>query len=318
MISAEHVTKFYGARAAANDLTFSIRQGEVVGLLGRNGAGKTTTLRILSGLTVPTAGRVRIDGLEMSEEPEAVRARIGFLPENPPLYPEMTIEGFLRFVAHIKGVRSGLDERLRQALAATDLSEARDERIGTLSNGFQRRVGIAQAIVHAPALVLLDEPTSSLDPVQVVHMRQLIRALAGKHTVLVSSHLLSEIEKICDRILVLDEGRIIAEGTEAELAKKLSGAVSLEVEVRGSAAALGRALGSVKAVRSHEVESEQDGVTRARVELESDAREEVARALVQAGLGLRRLERLRVELEDIFLSLTGSGASESRAKVAVS
>lgn len=308
MITVEHVTKYYGARAAVADLSFAIERGQVIGLLGRNGAGKTTTLKILSGLLVPTSGRVEIDGIDLRHDPEAVRARIGFLPENPPLYSEMTVAAYLRFVARIKGVRAGLDERVDQAIAETDLTSVRGDAIGTLSQGFQRRVGIAQAIVHSPALVLLDEPTSSLDPAQVVQMRNLVRGLARKHTVIVSSHLLAEIEKTCDRLLLLDAGRLVGEGTEETLAKKLSAATSLEIEVRGSAEALGKVLVGLTAVRSHRIDVEQAGVTRARIELATDAREELARAIVQAGLGLRRLERQRLELEDIFLSLTGGTA----------
>ncbi len=317
MINVEHVTKYYGARAAVSDLSFRIEPGEIIGLLGRNGAGKTTTLKMLSGLLVPTSGRVEIDGVDLRHDPEAVRARIGFLPENPPLYSEMTVEAFLRFVAHIKGVRAGVDEKVARAVAATDLAEVSGDVIGTLSQGFQRRVGIAQAIVHEPALVLLDEPTSSLDPAQVVQMRKLIRGLAHRHTVIVSSHLLAEIEKTCDRLLLLDRGRLVAEGTEVELARRLSAATSLEIEVRGTSDALRRALEKLAAVKSHEIESEAAGVTRARVDLAGDAREELARAIVQAGLGLRRLERVRVELEDIFLSLTG-GESAARVERAAS
>jgi ABC-2 type transport system ATP-binding protein len=310
MITAEHVSKFYGARAAISDLSFGIAKGEVIGLLGRNGAGKTTTLQLLSGLLAPTSGRMVIDGHDLREDPEGVRARIGFLPEKPPLYPEMTVEGFLAFVARIKGIRADVAGHVTRAVEATNLESVRHDLIATLSLGFQRRVGVAQAIVHRPALVLLDEPTSSLDPAQVVQMRELVRGLARQHTVIVSSHLLAEIEKTCDRLLLLREGKLVGEGTEEELARRVSSVQSLEVEVRGSAVALGRALLTVTAVRSHRVEADHDGVVRARVELATDAREELARALVEAGLGLRRLERQRLELEDVFLSLTGDTTRE--------
>jgi ABC-2 type transport system ATP-binding protein len=309
MINAEHISKYYGARAAVRDLTFSIQKGEVVGLLGRNGAGKTTILKILSGLLVPTSGRLRIGEIDMREGPAALCAHIGFLPDTPPLYPEMTVEAYLSFVAHIKGVRRGLAAMLERALAATDLGKVRHDRIDTLSQGYRRRVGIAQAIVHAPALVLLDEPTSSLDPEQVVHMRQLIRGLAHEHTVIVSSHLLAEIEKTCDRLLLLDQGRIIAEGSEQELGRRLSSALAVEIEVRGSGADLTRILSTLAAVHQHRLVSEVDGMAHATVELTVDVREELARAIVQAGMGLRRLERVRVELEDIFLSLTATASA---------
>jgi ABC-2 type transport system ATP-binding protein len=306
MITVEHVTKYYGAQAAVSDLTFTIERGEVVGLLGRNGAGKTTILRMLSGLLVPTSGRVCIAGRDLRHDPEAVRASIGFLPDTPPLHGEMTVSDYLRFAVNIKGVRAGADEKVAAALAATDLEAVRCQRIDTLSQGYRRRVGIAQAIVHEPALVLLDEPTASLDPVQVVQTRKLLRDLAGKHTVLLSSHMLAEIEKTCDRLLLLDRGRIVAEGTEQDLARRVSAGLAVELEVRGSATALDRALAGVAAVSRHVVQSDADGLVRARLDLTTDAREELVRALVAAGLGVRRLERARVDLEDIFMSLTGS------------
>ncbi|HET6343963.1 MAG TPA: ABC transporter ATP-binding protein [Myxococcota bacterium] len=313
MIEAENVTKYYGAHAAVRDLSFNIAEGEVVGLLGLNGAGKTTTLRILSGLLVPTSGTVRVGGLDMAREPEAARALLGFLPETPPLYPEMTVADYLTFAARIKGVHQGLADALEQTLAATDLTEVRDERLGTLSHGYHRRAGIAQAIIHKPALILLDEPTSGLDPVQVVHMRKLIRNLRGKNTIMVSSHILGEIHQLCDRIFVLQEGRIAAEGNEEQLAARVAQTTRVSVEVRGDRQRLVVALGKAGAV-SHAIEREGEGVTAATVELQTDSREELARLLVQEGLGLRRLERVRLELESIFLQLTGGAqGKEDRA-----
>jgi ABC-2 type transport system ATP-binding protein len=305
MIVAEHLTKYYGERAAVLDVSFTIKQGEVVGLLGLNGAGKTTILRILSGLLVPTSGRVSIAGIDLGEQPEVVRAKIGFLPEQPPLYPEMTVRAFLTFVARIKGVRVDLTEAVASALEVTDLVGVADDQIRTLSHGYMRRVGIAQAVVHKPPLVLLDEPTSGLDPVQIVHMRKLIRSLAGKHTILVSSHILGEIHQLCDQILVVKDGQIVAIGTESDLAGKVSRATTVELEVRGDASKLEATLEKIQGVVRHQVNHQESGITAATVELESDAREELAAALVGAGLGLRRLERVRLELESIFLELTG-------------
>lgn len=319
MIVAEHVTKYYGAHAAVDDLSFAVGEGEVVGLLGLNGAGKTTTLRLLSGLLMPTSGRVLIGGLDMAEDPEAARARIGFLPETPPLYLEMTVRDFLVFVARIKGVRRTLDACLAEALAATDLVEVQNEPIGTLSHGYHRRVGIAQAIIHRPNLILLDEPTSGLDPVQVVHMRKLIRGLRGKNTIMVSSHILGEIHQMCDRIFVLQDGRIAAEGSEEQLAGRVASTTRVSVEIRGDRHALALALGQAARVAHHTIDRESQGITYATVELETDSREELARTLIQAGLGLRRLERVRLELESIFLKLTaGDGPAPSPAPTTVS
>jgi ABC-2 type transport system ATP-binding protein len=313
MIVAGHISKYYGDRAAVSDVSFTIREGEVVGLLGLNGAGKTTILKVLSGLLLPTAGSVRIGELDMALHPERARARIGFLPEQPPLYPEMTVEAYLRFVAHIKGYGGDVSVAIDDAVEAADLTSVRRQRIGTLSYGFQRRVGIAQAVVHKPALILLDEPTSGLDPVQIVQMRNLIRGLRGKNTLLVSSHVLREIHQVCDRIFVLQEGQIAAEGSEEELAGRLATTTQLTVEVRAAADALKEALGRVQGVRGHQIGKEEQGITQATVELEQDTREELARTLVEAGLGLRRLERVQLELESIFMKLTGRENEEVRS-----
>jgi len=304
MIVAEQLTKYYGDRAAVTGIDFTIRDGEVVGLLGLNGAGKTTILKILSGLLLPTSGRVTVAGLSMAEQPEQARARIGFLPEQPPLYPEMTVNGYLQFVAHIKSFTGDIDAAITEATAAADLSYVRDHVIATLSNGFQRRVGIAQAIIHKPALILLDEPTSGLDPVQVVQMRDLIRGLRGKNTIMLSSHNLHEIKEVCDRILVIKDGQIAAEGTEAELGKRVTTATKLSVEVRAAAGAFREAMAKAKNVAHFEINTEKDGVTTATVELAKDCREELAKTLVDAGFGLRRFERIELELESIFLELT--------------
>ena len=307
MIVAESLSKYYGAHAAVSDLSFSINKGEVVGLLGLNGAGKTTTLKMLSGGLLPTSGAVKIDGLDMADEPETLRARIGFLPETPPLYPEMTVEDFLTFVARIKGMRGDVSKAVNSAMEATDLQERRHARIGTLSHGFQRRVGIAHAIVHGPALMLLDEPTSGLDPVQVVQMRKVILNLAEQNTIIVSSHILSEITQVCDRLLVLQNGRLVAEGTQEELAKRVVGTTRVSVDIRGERVALDGALQGASWYEAHQIESESDGVLSASIEMKEDAREDLAQRLVGADLGLRRMERVQLQLENIFLQLTQNG-----------
>ena len=313
MIVLDKVSKYYGERAAVRDASFSIQAGEVVGLLGLNGAGKTTTLKMLAGVLLPTAGRITIDGIDLTANVDAVRARIGFLPEVPPLYPEMRVGEYLTFVAHIKGLKDDIEGHVTAALADTDLAEVRNEFIGTLSNGFQRRVGIAQAIVHRPSLIVLDEPTAGLDPKQMVHMRALIRKLKARHTVLVSSHILNEIEHTCDRLIVIDRGRIAAMGTEAELAGSVSGGTSVVVEVRGGRAAFDAAIRQSGVVTKTAVERDEGGIIVATLELSTDARETLAQTLVGAGLGLRRMERVQLELESIFLTLTGNNRAQSAA-----
>lgn len=313
MIETSKVTKYYGAHAAIRDLSFSIGEGEVVGLLGLNGAGKTTTLRMLSGVLLPTSGRITIDGFDLSRSPEAVRARIGFLPERPPLYSEMTVDDYLAFVVRIKGVRKGAKALVERALDATDLQEVRHRPIGVLSQGFQRRVGIAQAIVHQPKLILLDEPTSGLDPVQIVHMRALIKNLREKHTVLVSSHILSEIGQICDRIFVLRQGELVAEGTEDDLSRTIRTAYAVRVEVRGGEAEVASLMNDLDFVQNVELECQDGECSTFLVELKTDSREALARTLVGANYGLLRLERARLELEDVFLTLTGDEVREEAA-----
>lgn len=311
MIVASNVAKYYGAHAAVRDLSFSIDQGEVIGLLGLNGAGKTTTLRMLSGILLPSAGHITIDGHDLSKSPEAIRARIGFLPDRPPLYPEMTVDDYLNFVAHIKGVRRDIPGHISRTLAATDLHDVRHRPIGALSQGFQRRVGIAQAIVHDPRLILLDEPTSGLDPVQIVHMRELIKNLREKHTVIVSSHILSEIGQLCDRIFVLQKGALVAEGSGDELATNVRTSTAVRLELTGEREVVVSTLEAADYVRSVEIEEHDGERLELIVELESDARESLAKLIVEAGFGLRRLERVRLELENIFLELTGHGARDA-------
>jgi len=314
MIVAENLTKYYGERAAIADVSFTIRPGEVVGLLGLNGAGKTTAMRILSGLLLPTSGRVEIEGVDMVKNPDTLRARVGFLPENPPLYGEMVVQDYLRFVAHIKGVRADVSGHVDRAIEACDLAQVRTQPIDTLSYGFARRVGIAQAIVHRPALILLDEPTAGLDPVQVVHARQLIRDLREKHTVIVSSHLLHEIHEVCDRILVLQQGRIVAQGAEEDLATHLGRHFNVRIDVHTSRAALTEVLKGLRAMRDCTIEREHEGVTTAVVAMDSDMREDLAKLLVASGLGLRRMEPVRPELESIFLQLTGGDSGSPDAE----
>ena len=308
MIVVDNVTKYYGERAAVSQLSFKINRGEVIGLLGLNGSGKTTTLRLLSGLLFPSSGRIEIAGVVMNDAPEQIRSKIGFLPETPPVYLEMTVYNYLRFVADLKGVTTNMGDAIAQALAAADLQDVSTQVIGTLSHGYTKRVGIAQAIVHKPALILLDEPTSGLDPMQVVHMRQLVRNLRQKHTVLISSHILGEIQQVCDRILVLHKGSIAAEGTEEQLAQQVAHNATLHVDIRGDKASLVNCLSKIRDVTRYTIDREHEGVVFATVELQGDRREELAKQLIAANLGLRRLENARLELEDIFLRLTGKNS----------
>src|SRR5579871_6729584 len=261
MIEVKGLTKYYGERAAIHDLNFSIDRGEVIGFLGLNGAGKTTTLKILGCVLLPTAGEVTVDGIDIARDPHEVRRRIGFLPDTPPLYAEMTVGRYLRFAAELRGVPAAEAERaVAEAEEKTATREVHDQPITSLSHGYRQRVGVAQALVHRPKLLILDEPTSGLDPVQIVEMRSMIRALRGAHTILLSSHILSEISQTCDRLLVIQGGKIVAQGTEQELARDMGGGGTIEVEVVGTAARAIEVARTVEGVGEARVLTEADGV----------------------------------------------------------
>ena len=313
MIEINELCKFYGDRKAVGPLSCSIADGEIVGLLGLNGAGKTTTLRILACDLLPTSGTVIIDGIDVVERPHEVRSRIGYLPDTPPLYPEMTVRGYLLFTAQLRGLsRSQAEKQVPEAMAQTQLDDVADDPIASLSHGFKQRVGIAQAIVHKPRLLVLDEPITGLDPVQIVEMRSLLLGLKGKHTILLSSHILSEISETCDRILVIKDGQIAASGTEAELtAKLMRGHVEITVREHaspGRARTIAEKLDGVREVDVLPPSEAGDGVTTLRVFFtERDVREELCKALVGAGIGILQIGLRERELESVFLNLAGPG-----------
>jgi ABC-2 type transport system ATP-binding protein len=304
MIQVEGLTKYYGAHAAIRDLSFRIERGEVIGFLGLNGAGKTTTLKVLGCVLLPTSGRVTIDGFDVVRDPHEIRKRIGFLPDSPPLYDEMTVGEYLAFVARLRGVPGEqARKRVEEVEDQTATRQVDGDVISSLSHGFRQRVGVAQALVHKPALVILDEPSSGLDPEQIIEMRSMIKNLKGEHTILVSSHILSELSQMCDRLLVIDQGRIKAQGTEDELALRAGGEGSIELEVHGSVSRVVEVLKSIPQVRATRVVSE-GGTVVIRVDAATDLRPQIARAVVTAGLDLLRLQRETEALEDIFLRLT--------------
>jgi ABC-2 type transport system ATP-binding protein len=306
VIEIQALTKYYGDRKAVGPLSFSIAKGEIVGLLGLNGAGKTTTLRILACDLLPSSGSVRVDGLDVVDHPDDVRARVGYLPDHPPLYEEMTVDEYLLFAAKIRGL-TGTEARRRvdEVTGQTALRGVREDVISTLSHGYKQRVGIAQAIVHKPQLLVLDEPISGLDPVQIVEMRELVRSLRHEHTTLISSHFLSEISETCDRLLVMREGEIVASGSEEELSSRVLEGGSIIVTVRGEGSQAKRLLAAIKDVRSVEVVNgpAHAKVTTLKVEAERDIREDACRALVLANIGILELTRSERELESIFLTL---------------
>jgi ABC-2 type transport system ATP-binding protein len=312
MIQVEGLTKYYGAHAAIRDLHFNIDRGEVIGFLGLNGAGKSTTLKVLGCVLLPTAGRVEIDGFDVMRDPHEIRKRIGFLPDTPPLYNEMTVGGYLSFVAQLRGVApADAARRVAEVEEQTALATVHEEPISSLSHGYRQRVGLAQAIVHNPALLILDEPTSGLDPVQIVEMRQLIRSLRGAHTVLLSSHNLPEISQTCDRLLVIQDGEIVAQGSENELARRQGSGGAIEIEIIGPAerAPADKALKALRAiagVNEAALVREENNVALLRVDAAGDLRPQLVRALVQAEVDVLRVDKGSAQLESIFLKLTQS------------
>jgi ABC-2 type transport system ATP-binding protein len=315
MIQVRELTKYYGEQAAIRDLSFDIQRGEVIGFLGRNGAGKTTTLKILGCVLLPTSGRVTVEGLDVTERAHEVRKHIGFLPDKPPLYPEMTVGAYLAFAARLRGVPSRQTAaRVAEAEEKTDIRDKHDQVIGTLSHGYLQRVGIAQALVHRPALLILDEPTGGLDPVQIVEIRHLVRRLRGEHTLLISSHNLGELSQTCDRLLVIHDGEIVAQGSEDELASNMGGGGEIEIDIHAPAERAVNAVRSVSGgVGGVTVVREENGEVTLRIAARPEMRPAIVRAVVSHGLDLMRLDRSASRLESIFMQLArgGNGGREA-------
>jgi len=304
IVRTERLSKNYGAVAALAGVGFECRAGEIVGVLGLNGAGKSTLLRILAGELLPSSGRVQVAGVELGADSRAMRSHVGYLPEEPPLYREMRVRDYLRFAGALNGVPPGrLDGRIADVVNQVHIGDHLDRVIGELSMGFRKRVGIAQAILHEPEVVLLDEPVSSLDPAEIVGMRELVRSLGGERTVFTSSHHLREVHETCDQVLVLHEGALIAQGTQAELGA-LAGHERIEVEVRGAVGDAARSLPAVAAVAASE--DLGGGLAVLTIDLEDAPREEVVARLVASGLGVRRVEPVRSDLERVFLDLVSA------------
>jgi ABC-2 type transport system ATP-binding protein len=309
VIEVQHLTKRYGRVTAVDDLTFRVERGEILGFLGPNGAGKTTTMRILTGYMPATEGKAVVAGFDVFDQPIEAKRRTGYLPETPPLYPEMTVREYLQFVARIKikGISSSeRRQRVEDSMRRTRVDDMATRHCGKLSKGYRQRVGLAQAILHNPEVLILDEPTAGLDPKQIIETRQLIKELAGTHTIVLSTHILPEVAQTCDRVVIINKGRVVAVDTPANLTARLRGSETMYVQVDAGGQDAGALLQTIPGVLGVTVADRHDAAVGYEISSERgrDIRRDLARAVVASNWGLLELRPSRMSLEEIFLSLT--------------
>jgi ABC-2 type transport system ATP-binding protein len=309
MIEVQHLTKRYGPVTAVDDITFRVEKGEILGFLGPNGAGKTTTMRVLTGYMPATEGKAIVAGYDVFTQPVEAKRRTGYLPETPPLYPDMSVREYLHFVARIKVghamTKAERTARVNDAMRKARIDDMASRQCGRLSKGYRQRVGLAQALIHEPDVLILDEPTAGLDPKQIIETRDLIRGLAGDHTIVLSTHILPEVAQTCQRVVIINKGKLVAVDTPENLTHQLKGASSLYVQVDGDAGVID-ALRAIPGVRQVSVADKHARLVGYEIETEmqQDVRRDVARAVVDRGWGLLELRPMRMSLEEIFLQLT--------------
>lgn len=316
MIQAEHLVKRYGTNYALNDISFTIGEGEVVGLLGPNGAGKSTAMNILTGYLAPTSGRVLVGGLDISEHPAEVKRMIGFLPEQPPVYPDMTVGEYLDFVYDLKGCTLPREPHLSEILAVTRTADVKGRLIGNLSKGYRQRVGIAEALVGDPKVIIFDEPTVGLDPKQILEVRNLIRTLGKKHTVILSTHILAEAQAVCERMIVVNRGKIVADAKTDEMVRTIEGGYRLEVKILGPEREVAAALAKISGVGNVESTGERDaGAYRYLIDTRAgaDIRREVFRLCCEKNYPIFGMSVAGTDLESVFIRLV-DGADAVRRK----
>ena len=307
MIEVDHLTKYYGKFPAVTDVSFAVEKGEVLGFLGPNGAGKTTIMKILTGFMPPTGGTARIAGHDVVSQSLAARKHVGYLPETVPLYTDMTVRGYMEFMGSIRGMdRAHIRRRVGEVVEICRLEEYRDSLIGKLSKGFRQRVGIAQAILHEPEVLILDEPTIGIDPIQVVETRELIKSLGKEHTVIISTHILPEVSMLCERVIIIHEGEVVAVDSPENLGRRLQAVEQTLLEVIGPTTQVAKTLRDIKGVEDVTFTQLARGAAAYTVSSRqgNDLREELSRAVVEKGWGLLKLESMAMSLEDIFLKLT--------------
>ena len=307
MIEVQHLTKRYGRVTAVDDLTFKVERGEILGFLGPNGAGKTTTMRILTGYMPATEGKAIVAGFDVFDQPIDAKRRTGYLPETPPLYPDMTVIEYLEFVAKIKGVpgpeRTG---RVKAVMERTRISDMSKRLCSKLSKGYKQRVGLAQSLIHNPDVLILDEPTAGLDPKQIIETRELVKELSGDHTVILSTHILPEVSQTCQRVVIISKGRVVAIDTPDNLTARLRGSETMYLQVDAGGSDASALLGTIAGVIRVAESDRRDGQVGYEIESEQgrDIRRDLARAVITSGWGLLELRPMRLSLEEIFLSLT--------------
>ena len=307
MIEVQNLTKRYGPFTAVNDVSFRVERGEILGFLGPNGAGKTTTMRVLTGYMPPTEGKAIVAGYDVQDQPLEAKRRTGYLPETPPLYPELTVRDYLTFVAKIKGVpRSERKSRVEGSMERTRIADVATKHCSKLSKGYRQRVGLAQALLHNPEVLILDEPTAGLDPKQIIETRQLIKQLGGDHTIILSTHILPEVSQTCQRVVIINKGKVVAIDTPDNLTSTLRGSETLYVQVDALGADVSSTLAAVPGVTQVSVADTRGTLVGFEVNSETgrDVRRELAAEIVQRGWGLLELRPMRMSLEEIFLHLT--------------
>jgi ABC-2 type transport system ATP-binding protein len=319
VIEVQHLTKRYGPFTAVDDVSFSVGSGEILGFLGPNGAGKTTTMRVITGYMPASEGSVTVAGFDVFTAPIEAKKRTGYLPETPPLYPDMTVRDYLTFVARIKNVPSrDVRSRVDEVMKRTHVADMAARHCGKLSKGYRQRVGLAQALIHNPDVLVLDEPTAGLDPKQIIESRQLIKELGGSHTVVLSTHILPEVSQTCQRVVIIAKGKVVAVDTPDNLTARLRGSETMFLQVHAPGADVAAALAAVPGVTRAMGTPNESGVVTLEVDSESgrDVRRDLAAAVVTRGWGLLELRPMRMSLEDIFLSLTTEDAGEANPAAA--
>ena len=316
MIEVQHLTKRYGPFTAVNDLSFRVERGEILGFLGPNGAGKTTTMRILTGYMPATEGKAIVAGFDVFDQPIEAKRRTGYLPETPPLYPDMGVREYLTFVSKIKGIPSAdRKKRIDMVMEKTRIADMANRLCSKLSKGYKQRVGLAQALIHNPDVLILDEPTAGLDPKQIIETRKLIKELAGDHTIILSTHILPEVSQTCQRVVIISKGKMVAVDTPDNLTARLRGSETLYVQLDAAGADATSALSQIAGVTRVAEADKQQGAVGYEIESDQgrDIRRDLSRAVVNNGWGLLELRPMRMSLEDIFLSLTTEDAAQEPA-----